>query len=310
MWFYKLLDAIPWVRESLPRKLGFMLFLATQVTLVLFVLAKWALDSPLDYGILLLVASFNLGSWVAAYLGMRLFLQPVEATADVLRAYLERRPVNMLPITGHDVVGQLMRDADYIGKRQELDSSQLQRSVDDDTLTGLYSRRAAKRRLLEDVARSDRGQMRLHFAFLSLHGLSDIGRLHGNEKIDEWLRHIAMLLRVNTRRSDWVSRWAEHVFAVGFCDNNNIEETVSRLHGVIEKSPFEIVPGKHVSPLAAAGVAEHAAGIEMQAFFDQARNAEKRAQEGLQATDPGARVVIVRLEKPIDAELKALLKAQ
>lgn len=307
MWFYKLLDAIPWVRESLARKLGFTLFAQTQITLVLFVLAKWALNSPLDYGILLLVASFNLGAWVACYLAMRLFLQPIEATAGVLRAYLERRPVNLLPITGHDVVGQLMRDADYIGKRQELDSSQLQRAVDDDLLTGLYSRRAAKRRLLEDVARSDRGQMRLHFAFISLHGLTEHGRLQGNDRVDDWLRHVAMLLKVNTRRSDWVARWADHVFAIGFCDNTKIEETVARLHGVIEKSPFEIAPGKQAVPSAAIGVVEHAAGVDMQAFYDQVRAAEKRAQAGIGSSDASSRVVIAKLEKPIDAELKALM---
>jgi diguanylate cyclase (GGDEF)-like protein len=307
MWFYKLLDAIPWVRESLPRKLGFMLFAATQITLVLFVLVKWALNSPLDYGILLLVASFNLGACVACYLAMRLFLLPVEATAGALRAYLERRPVDLLPVTGHDVVGQLMRDADYIGKRQELDSSQLQRAVDDDVLTGLYSRRAAKRRLLEDVARSDRGQMRLHFAFISLHGLTEHGRVQGNDRVDEWLRHVAMLLKVNTRRSDWVARWADHVFAIGFCDNSKIEETVARLHGVIEKSPFEVAPGKQVVPSAAIGVVEHASGVDMQSFYDQVREAEKRAQAGIGNVDAAARVVIAKLEKPIDAELKALM---
>ncbi|MBL8520538.1 MAG: diguanylate cyclase [Betaproteobacteria bacterium] len=310
MWFYKLLDAIPWVRESLPRKLGFMLFIATQVTLVLFMLAKVALNSPLDWGIVLMVASFNLGSWVAGYLGMRLFLQPVEATAGVLRAYLERRPVDVLPVHGHDIVGQLMRDADYIGKRQELDSTQVLRAVDEDLLTGLYSRRAGKRRLLEDVARSDRGQMRLHFAFISLHGLTDLGRQHGNDRIDDLLRHVAALLRVNSRRSDWVARWSEHLFAIGFCDNGKIDETIARLHGVLEKSPYEIVPGKLAAPIAAIGVAEHAAGVDMQVFYDQARAAMKTAEQGLASREAQQRIHIVRLERPLDAEMKALMAAR
>jgi hypothetical protein len=169
--FYRLLDSIPWVRDHLERKLGLVLFIGTQLTLVFYIAVKLAFDSPLEAGILLLVASFNLGAWVAAYLSMRIFLKPVEATAEALRAYLERRPVPVLPSDGHDIVGQLMRDADYIGKRTELESTQLKRAVDDDLLTGLYSRGAGKRRLLEDAARSERGKMKFHFAFFSLHGM-------------------------------------------------------------------------------------------------------------------------------------------
>lgn len=50
--------------------------------------------------------------------------------------------------------GQLMRDADYVGMRTELELSQWQRALDDDVLTGLYSRRAGKRRVLEEATRS------------------------------------------------------------------------------------------------------------------------------------------------------------
>ena len=64
-----------------------------------------------------------------------------------------------------------MRDADYIGKRQELDSRSCSVPWDDDLLTGLYSRRAAKRRLPKNVARfrpwSDASAL---LPFISLHG--------------------------------------------------------------------------------------------------------------------------------------------
>jgi diguanylate cyclase (GGDEF)-like protein len=309
MWLYRLLDSIPWVRESLARKLGFVLFAGTQVTLLIFLALKVALGSPLDPGVILTVVSFNLGSWVAAYLSMRLFLQPVEATAEVLRAYLERRPAKELPFTGHDIVGQLMRDAGYIGKRQELDASQLHRVADEDILTGHYSRRAGKRRLMEDVARSDRGQMKLHFSFVSLHGMTELGRLHGNGRVDALLQHVAALLRVNTRRSDWVARWNEHLFAIGYCDNAQIAETIARLHAVIEKSPFEIVPGTHVAPIVAIGVAEHAPGVDMQVLYEQTRKAMTGAENSLHAADASLRIRIVQIEAPLDAELKSLLHA-
>ena len=59
---YRFLDKIPWVRESLPRKRGTVLFIATQLTLLLYVFAKDAVSSPMESGILPLIASFNLGS--------------------------------------------------------------------------------------------------------------------------------------------------------------------------------------------------------------------------------------------------------
>lgn len=308
MKFYRLLDAIPWVRDSLERKLGFVLFLGSQLTLLIYIGVKLMLSSPLEPGILLLVASFNLGSWVAAYVAMRFLLLPIEATANALRAYLERRPVEVLPQDGHDMFGQLMRDADYIGKRSELDSSQLQRAVDDDLLTGLYSRRAGKRRLMEDSARSDRGQMKFHFAFFSLHGLSDIGTRHGNDKLDGMLQHVATLFKMNTRRTDWVARWNDHLFAVGFCDNARIHETAARIHQVLEQSPFDVAPGERRSPVVACGVCEHLPGMELQGFYEMARDAMRGAENAVTSADPESRLIIIIPEPAIDPELKAMLE--
>ena len=306
---YRFLDKIPWVRESLPRKLGTLLFIATQLTLLLYVFAKHALSSPTEPGILLLIGSFNLGSWVAAYVMLRFFLRPIEATAEALRAYIERRPAGHLPQDGHDVFGQLMRDADYVGKRTELESSQLQRALDDDVLTGLYSRRAGKRRVLEDAARSDRGTMAFHFAFFSLHSLNDIGIRHGNEKIDALLKHVSTLFAVNTRRSDWVARWNEHRFAIGFCNNTKIVDTVRRLHQLLEQSPFEVSPGERRSPIVACGVCFHVPRTDLQQFYDAARDAMHKAEKALASSDPGDRVVIVSSPAPpIDPELTALLE--
>lgn len=308
MKFYRLLDAIPWVRDSLERKLGFVLFLGSQLTLLVYIGVKLLLDSPLEAGIVLTVASFNLGSWVAAYVAMRYLLLPIEATANALRAYLERRPVDLLPQDGRDMFGQLMRDADYIGKRSELDSSQLQRAVDDDLLTGLYSRRAGKRRMLEDAARSDRGQMKFHFAFFSLHNVKDIGTRHGNEKLDAMLQHVATLFKLHTRRSDWVARWNEHLFAIGFCDNKQIHETTARIHQVLEQSPFDVIPGEKCSPIVACGVCEHAPGMDLQKFYEMARDAMRSAESGVNSGDPASRLVIVIPEPLIDPELKAMLE--
>ena len=307
--FYRLLDGLPWVRESLERKLGFTLFLGSQLALLIYIAIKFSFGSPLEPGILLLVASFNLGSWVAAYVAMRLLLQPIEATAAALRAHLERRPVEVLPQDGHDIFGQLMRDADYIGKRAEMDSSQLNRAIDDDLITGLYSRRAGRRHLLEDVARSERGRMKFHLAFFSLHKISEIGTRFGNDKLDALLQHVASLFKLNTRRGDWVARWSDHLFVVGFCDNNQIHETVGRIHKIIEQSPFAVAPGEMRSPVAVCGVCEHVVGMEVQKFYDLARGAMHRAERALDSSEPSERVLVIIPEERLDAELEAFIES-
>ncbi len=308
MKFYHLLDSIPWVRDNLPRRLGFVLFLGSQLTLLIYLIVMKVLDARLDSGVILTVASFNLGAWVACYLAMRLFLKPVEATAEVLRAYLERRTVGVLPQSGRDLVGQLMRDADYIGKRVELEASQLARAVDDDLLTGLYSRGAGKRRLMEDVARSERGKMTFHFAFVSVHNLSDIGVRHGNTKVDAILQHLSNLLTINTRRSDWVARWSDHLFAIGFCDNTQITETMRRIHNVLEQSPLEVAPGEKRAPIACCGAVLHRPGTRLQTFYELARDAMRAAEAHVQAGDAQKRVVVISPEPVIDPELKALIE--
>ncbi len=307
MKFYRLLDSLPWVRESLERKLGFALFIGSQLSLLIYIIAKVAVGSPFEPGILLLIASFNLGSWVAAYVAMRLLLQPIEATAEALRAYLERRPVDVLPQDGHDIFGQLMRDADYIGKRAEMDSSQLNRAIDDDLLTGVYSRRAGKRHMLEDVARSERGRMKFHLAFISLHKMSEIGTQFGNDKVDALLQHVASLFKLNTRRGDWVARWSDHLFVVGFCDNNQIQDTVGRIHKIIEQSPFAVAPGEMRSPIAVCGVCEHVVGMEVQKSYDLTRSAMHRAESALDSKERGDRVVVIIPEQLLDTELAELM---
>ena len=308
MKFYRLLDRLPWVRESLERKLGFTLFVASQLTLLIYITVKFSFGSQLEPGILLLIASFNLGSWVAAYVAMRFLLHPIEATAETLRAYLEGSPVDVLPQDGHDIFGQLMRDAEYLGRRAEVDSTHLTLAIDDDLITGLYSRRAGERHLMEDVARSERGMMKFHLAYFALQKTSEIGARYGNSKIDALLQHVAGLFRLNIRRGDWVARWSDQLFVVGFCDMKQIHDAVGRIHQIIEQSPFSLAPGEMHSPVAICGVCEHVAGMELEELYDLAGGAIHRAERALDSSERSDRVVVIIPEPRIDPELAALME--
>jgi diguanylate cyclase (GGDEF)-like protein len=305
---YRLLDSIPWVREHLARKLGVLLFVASQLTLLIYVCVKLAFDSPLESGMVLLLASFNLGAWVAGYVAMRWLFGPVEQTAAVLRAGLERREMPALPQHHQDVIGQLMRDATYLARRVRDDAEHLQYSANTDPITGFYTRGAGKRRLAEDIARADRHKMAFHFAFISLHGLEEPAAIYGNESIDHLLAHVAQLLQSNIRRSDWAARWNEHLFAIGFYASSQVFETALRLQNMIEQSPVEILPGVTLTPTVACGVGTYVKGASVIELRTVAAGALTEAQAGLDSADPRARVIVSATASAIDAELNELLE--
>jgi diguanylate cyclase (GGDEF)-like protein len=292
MKLYALLDRFPWTRESLPRKLGVILFLATQFSLLIYVLVAWLMKNPIEPGWILVMASLNLGAWAAAYIAMRFLLAPIEATAGALRAHLERRPVTALPQHHSDVIGQLMRDASYLAKRVGDDTNFLQKSTESDPLTGLYSRRTGNRRLGEDVARAARQQMVFHFAFFALHGLKEPAAKLGNAPVDQLIAHAASLLQINTRKGDWIARWSDHLFAVGFCGNNQIHESLKRIHSILERSPIDVVPGLSLGMKVACGAVSFAPGMTPQTLYDHCVDALLKAQKSLDADDANLRVEI------------------
>lgn len=289
MGLYAWLENFSWTRGHWPRKLGVLLFLATHASLLFYVLAKWLLSSPIDLPLVLMVFGFDLGAWIVAYIFMRDLFAPLNLAAAALRAHLEKRGPVELPEHYTDVAGQLLRDARYLTQHATGD----QDAADIDRLTGFYTQRAGKRRLLEDTARADRGQMKFHFVFISLHGIADVAAVHGNARIDALLVHVATLLQMNIRKTDWIVRWSDHLFALGFCNNTQAQETVQRLHGVVESSPFDIAPGVSLAPVVACGVAVYATGLTAKGVYDLAREAIKTAEGQLEAPSSSKRIVIL-----------------
>src|SRR5206468_4812431 len=75
-----------------------------------------------------------------------------------------------------------------------------------DYLTGAYNRRACEERLAEDVARVERGGGSLTLVILNLDKLKPINDRYGHQAGDECLKHVARLVRCNTRESDCFAR--------------------------------------------------------------------------------------------------------
>ena len=292
MKLYRLLDSIPWARKHFERKLGLTLFVASQLTLAIYIAVKFFYHSPHESGVLLILASFGFSTWLASYVMMRLLLAPLDQTATELRNHLDRRANINLPTQYSDVVGQLMRDAGYLARRARKDADYLLHYGQTDPLTGFYTRNSGRRRLGEDLARAERHSSSLHFSFISLDGLNQYAAEYGNDTIDTIIRHAASMLEHNLRKSDWVVRWGEQLFAVGFQGNTQAHETIARLQGIIEKSPLEIAPGMMVAPVVCCGVGIFAKGATINALQTAAAEALLKAQLAITQSDPLSRIVM------------------
>lgn len=292
MKLYRLLDSIPWARTHFERKLGLTLFVASQFTLVIYVALKFIYGSPLEPGLVLILGCFGLGTWLAAYVLMRLLLAPLDQTAAELRNHLERRATVNLPAQYTDVVGQLMRDASYLARRARKDADYLLQHGETDPLTGFYTRNSGRRRLGEDVARAERHGSLLHFSYISLDGLNEYAAQYGNDAIDNIIRHAASMLQHNLRKTDWVVRWSEQLFAVGFQANTQAHETIARLQSIIENSPLEIAPGVMIAPVVCCGVGIFAKGATINTLQTAAAEALLKAQATTTQNNPLSRIVI------------------
>ena len=129
-----------------------------------------------------------------------------------------------------------------------------------------------------------------HFAFFALHGLKEPAAKHGNAPIDQLIAHAASLLQLNTRKGDWIARWSDHLFAVGFCGNNQIHESLTRIHSILERSPIDAAPGLSLGMKVACGAVSFAPGMTPQTLYDHCVDALLKAQKSLDAADANLRV--------------------
>ena len=287
MKLYRLLDHFPGARRDFDRKLGVVLFLAACAPVAAYAGAKAALGGAIETGFLLTVLCLSLVTAVCAYLGVRMVLAPLADVEAAMRRHLAPNGSMPLPTHYEDMLGRIMRDAEHLAQRAERASQHIQRQADVDDLTGFYTRRAAKRRMVEDCARVDRGVMTLHYALFTLSDLEELGAQHGAATADCLLQHVAKIAELNVRKTDWIARWDERLFAVGFCDNAKAEETIRRMIGVLRQSPMSL-GGRTYQARPLCGVAQYLAGTGPKALFKSANHALKAARAGLALPDaPG-----------------------
>ncbi|MBL8516531.1 MAG: GGDEF domain-containing protein [Betaproteobacteria bacterium] len=235
MRLYTLLNHFPGAREDFDRKLGVTLAVAALVPPVVYLGVKAALGGRVETGLAILIVSLCLAGAVASYVAIRALLRPLEDVAAALKRPLAIGDTR-LPTEYADLLGRIMRDAESLAQRSERAARHIQSHGVIDDLTGRYTRHAVKRRMTEDCARADRKQMTLHIALVELADAESIADAQGIGALEATVSQTSQLLAMNMRKTDWLGRWREHVFIVGFCDNHNIDDTLNRMMGKLKES--------------------------------------------------------------------------
>jgi len=100
-----------------------------------------------------------------------------------------------------------------------------------DPLTGMYNRRAFDDELQRRLNRLDRDRRRAALLYVDLDNFKTVNDLRGHDVGDEALRHLADILRTNTRSTDLLARLGGDEFAV-------LLEDVSELDSVKRAKTF------------------------------------------------------------------------
>lgn len=150
-----------------------------------------------------------------------------------------------------------------------------------DPLTGLENRQALRRRLAEEITRSERFERPVSVLMLGIDGLAEINRAHGQNGGDLALAAVAAMVAGQTRAIDKVARYSDGAFAAVLPETDVAGACVlaERLRRHVALHPVQLGGGDPVPLTVSIGVAaypSHAA--EPDALFAAAGEALHRAR--------------------------------
>ncbi len=153
-----------------------------------------------------------------------------------------------------------------------------------DPLTGLENRQELRRRLVEEIARSQRFERPLSVLMLGLDHLGEVNATHGQLAGDMALAAVAGMVGTNVRAIDKVARYGDSSFAALLpeTDLGGACVLAERLRRVVAEQPVRLGDGEPVALTVSIGVAAYPSHAETpDALFAAAGEALHRArQEG------------------------------
>ena len=113
-----------------------------------------------------------------------------------------------------------------------------------DELTGLPNRRATHRALDQALAHHDRAVLSAGVVLIDLDHFKAVNDNHGHHVGDAVLKHVARVLRQQTRRTDTIGRWGGEEFLLVLSGRSpiNVGVVVERFRSAIEAASLESPP--------------------------------------------------------------------
>jgi diguanylate cyclase (GGDEF)-like protein len=256
-----------------------VVFLGTQmplVALVLYILLSSPVAQRPVLGILALMLVATLAGTAAALWALHSLLAPVRLTSSSLREYLDSKRLPDLPIHLTDEAGRLMADVQYTVDNLDSTIRTLVGLSGTDPLTGLSNRREGEKRLADDAARVSRGASTLTLAMVDVNNFKAINDAYGHQVGDVCIRHVADIIRLNIRESDWVARWGGDEFVLALHDASPFaatETVLQRIVSDLKDSPARIPQGGELALTITIGATRHSGETDLRDLLAKADEA-------------------------------------
>lgn len=214
---YTLFSRFPYFKNSYKLKLFAVAVLGNLLPLMLLLTCLLITDTAANLLFYLLILITLIANAIITYLILRSVLYPISVTANALQNYIEEKQIPTLPIQFkdspyQDTLGHLMSNVQYIIEKLESSTKSLKTASNIDPLTGILTRHFGEERLMQDMARAKRGQVKLLIAIVDIDNFKKINEQFGHNLGDVCLTHIVETLSKNIRAGDWLARWGEDEF--------------------------------------------------------------------------------------------------
>jgi diguanylate cyclase (GGDEF)-like protein len=165
----------------------------------------------------------------------------IQDTATVLGI-----PVEEMTPKVRSAIMQLMEEVDTA--RRDLEAAQrhiqdLELLADQDSLTGMYNRRAFVREMGRMISFSERYEISTSVAYFDVNDLKTINDTYGHQAGDAAIRHVGAILLANVRDSDVAGRLGGDEFAVLLpnASEEAAQAKAAQLAHAIYEAPLEIL---------------------------------------------------------------------